>query len=212
MSPKRPNRHLWSAVARRCRRYSCLLAAYYATLLAGCQQEMANQARVETYESAAFFPNQTASRPHVPGTIARGQTWNATVETTGMAGQKYVGNPMKISHKVLRRGREQYLINCRHCHGTAGYGDGMVVQRGFPSPPTFHQDRLRDVADGRIFEVITKGHGRMPAFGNLISVQDRWGIVAFVRALQLSQHVEASELTDSDRAALSAPSVEQNGP
>lgn len=212
MSLNQLKRRPWATASGRLLRRSCTLAASGAIMLAGCQQEMANQARLEKYESAAFFLDRTGSRPHVPGTIARDDTWIANVETTGKSGQKHVRSPFEVSRRQLRLGYDQYLVNCRHCHGTAGYGDGTVVQRGFPRPPSYHQERLRKAADGRIFEVITKGHGRMPAFGSLISVEDRWAIVAFVRALQLSQHAEDSELTDSDRSALSALAVEQNGP
>ena len=173
MSPRHLERLLWIAVARVPRRQSYLLSALVAGMLIGCEQEMANQARIETYESAAFFADRTGSRPPVPGTIARGQIWVASPATTGKSGQKYVRNPVRVSREQLWHGREQFEINCKHCHGPAGFGDGTVVQRGFPNPPSFHQERLREVADGRLFEVITKGHGRMPAFGRLISVNDR---------------------------------------
>ncbi len=212
MSPRQINRRALSAVAWTPLRHSYALTAVATLLLAGCQQEMSNQPRVEAYESAEFFQDGIGSRRQVPGTIARGQQWVANAESTGMSGRKYMDNPLKVSRERLWHGREQFEINCKHCHGPAGFGDGTVVQRGFPSPPSFHQERLRDVADGRLFEVITKGHGRMPAFGSLISVKDRWTIVAFIRALQLSQHVEDLDLTDSDRSALSALPVDGNEP
>jgi len=188
-----------------------LMVIVVLVFLAGCHQEMADQARVETYEQAAFFADGSGSRPQVPGTIARGQAWVPSPFTTGMSGQSYVSNPEQATPEQLQLGREQFTINCQHCHGSAGYGDGMVVQRGFPKPPSYHIDRLRNVADGRIFEVITKGHGRMPALGNLISVKNRWAITSYVRVLQLSQHIDESKLTDADRAALSKSSDDRSG-
>lgn len=212
MSPRQIDLPLLIAVAMAPLRTSYALIAVATVLLAGCQQEMSNQPRVEAYESAAFFPDRIGSRRQTPGTIARGQQWTANAESTGMSGRKYVDNPVKVSREQLWYGRELFEINCKHCHGPGGFGDGTVVQRGFPKPPSFYQERLREAADGRIFEVITKGHGRMPAFGSLISVKDRWAIVAFIRALQLSQHAADSDLTNSDRSALSALPVDGNEP
>ena len=126
-----------------------------------------------------------------------------TPVTSGRRDDKLVErNPLPITFTLLERGRELFDINCDHCHGPAGYGDGMVVQRGFPRPPSFHIDRLRDVPDGRLFEIITNGHGRMPAFRKLIAPEDRWAITAYVRALQLSQHADRAELSESDLDAL----------
>lgn len=172
--------------------------------LAGCHQEMANQPRVAAYDSATFFADGSGIRPQVQGTIARGQSWQHSPELTGKSGKEFVKNPHRITAERLARGQELFGINCQHCHGLAGNGDGMVVQRGFPRPPSYHIDRLRDVPDGRIFEVITQGHGRMPALGRLIAPEERWSIVWYVRALQLSQHAPEADLTDADHAALSA--------
>lgn len=184
-----------------------LLAIALATtaLLSGCVQEMTNQPRVETLESARFFADGQGSRPQIPGTIARGQTWELTPVTTGKEDDKPIDrNPLPLTLEMLERGRLLFDINCDHCHGPAGYGDGMVVQRGFPRPPSYHIDRLRDEPDGRLFEVITQGHGRMPAFRQYLVPEERWSIVAYVRALQLSQHVNRSHLTESEQNALDA--------
>jgi mono/diheme cytochrome c family protein len=185
------------------------LTALFLVSLAGCRQEMADQPRVETYESASFFSDGSGSRPQVKGTVARGQRWQTNAETTGKQDGEFVSIPLQVTSDLLDKGHELFDINCKHCHGTAGYGDGMVVQRGFPRPPSFHFERLRQAPDGRIFEVITRGHGRMPALGSLIPHEDRWSIVSYVRALQLSQHVEESDLTSADRAALSTLSDER---
>lgn len=210
MSHKQPEVIQPTSANRASHRTSGLVCVVLVLLFTGCRQEMADQPRVETYEAADFFADKSGSRPQVAGTIARGQQWLASPETTGMSGRDYVRNPTEPAQQQLRHGQTLFTINCKHCHGPAGYGDGTVVQRGFPSPPSFHQDRLREVPDGRLFEVITKGHGRMPAFGKLISTGDRWAIVSFIRALQLSQNFEESKLTESDRSALSAASSHQN--
>jgi mono/diheme cytochrome c family protein len=182
---------------------SMLLFALGIALLAGCVQEMANQPRIEALEAGRFFADGQGSRPQVPGTIARGQTWELTPMTTAKRdGKPLDRSPLPFSSELLERGRVLFDINCDHCHGPAGYGDGMVVQRGFPRPPSYHIDRLRDAPDGRLFEVITQGHGRMPAFRTHIVPEDRWAIVGYVRALQLSQNVSRSELTETDLKAL----------
>ena len=95
---------------------------------------------------------------------------------------------------VVERGQERYQIYCQPCHGLAGYGDGMIVKRGFAKPPTYHQERLRKVADGYIYDVIANGYGSMYSYGARVPPRDRWAIVAYIRALQRSQNASASEM------------------
>ena len=166
-------------------------------VLCGCVQEMANQPRVEPLERSEFFSDGLGARTQVPGAIARGQIVDDDVVTTGReADQPTPTIPIEVTHELLQRGRERYGIYCAHCHGPAGYGDGMVVQRGFPGPPTYFIDRLIQASDGHMFTVITDGLGRMPALGSRIDPHDRWAIVAYVRALQLSQHADVTALPD----------------
>jgi len=175
---------------------------------AGCVQEMADQPRAETMEESRFFKDGQSSRPQVPGTVARDQRWEETPETTGKKDGKPLQRiPIDVDSKLLKAGRKQFGIWCSHCHGQAGYGDGMVVQRGFPQPPSYHIERLRTAPDGRLFEVITDGHGRMPKFGSRIKPQDRWAIVAYLRALQLSQNAspDALEASDWNRLNMKSP-------
>ncbi len=108
----------------------------------------------------------------------------------------------KWTAQFLARGQERYTIFCSHCHGPIGYGNGIVVQRGFPVPPSYHIDRLREMPLGTLFGVVTNGHGRMPAFSRRILPRDRWAILAYVRALQLSQNVPLSELSEKEHAQL----------
>lgn len=179
------------------------LAACALPACGGCVQEMANQPRADTLEESRFFKDGTTSRPQVPGTVARGQDWEQTPENTGKRNGKPVARiPIDVDAELLASGRKHFRIWCSHCHGPAGYGDGMVVQRGFPQPPSYHIQRLRTAPDGHIFRVITEGHGRMPKFGARIKPRTRWAIVAYVRALQLSQNAPPDALTDSDRAKL----------
>jgi mono/diheme cytochrome c family protein len=184
----------------------------------GCVQEMSNQPRYEPLEASAAFDNGMASRSPVPGTVARGHLELDQPFFTGKADGQLVSELPDSAladttmPELLARGRERYNIFCSHCHGRVGGGIGgdpeleplvgMVVQRGFPAPPTYHQDRLRRAPIGHVFDVITNGLGRMPSHGYLVEPQDRWAIAAYVRALQLSQYAPTGELTDADLARL----------
>jgi mono/diheme cytochrome c family protein len=172
-----------------------------------------------------FFPDGHTNRPLEPGSVARGQLRDNTALFTGQTGDEsdptkepnYVTEfPFPVDKPMLRRGRERFNIYCAVCHGRAGYGDGKVVQRGYLKPPSYHTDlsrgytrwkkdvSLRDVPVGYIFDVITKGYGAMPEYAEMIPPSDRWAIVAYVRALQLSQNVPADKLTEEDREKLKA--------
>lgn len=178
-----------------------LLAALM--LLTGCQA-MANQPRYDPLEASNFFADGQSARPAVPGTIARGQLPVSDVLTTGQVnGEPATEFPFELTDAVLARGRQRFEIYCTPCHGYTGEGNGMVVQRGFPAPQTFHQDRLRTAPPGYIFTVITEGFGRMPPYaGQVPAPDDRWAIVAYVRALQLSQAAPADQLPNDDAQKL----------
>lgn len=177
----------------------------------GCVQEMANQPRVDTLEESSYFENGISTLPQIEGTIARGQKWDETpVETGKRDGELIPTIPIEVDSQLLTTGREQFQIYCDHCHGMSGYGDGMVVQRGFPQPPAYHIPRLRNVEDGHLFDVITNGIARMPDFRARIEPRKRWAIVAYIRALQLSQHAPQQELSEEDVNALSEPHTEKD--
>ncbi len=194
-------RHLlgWSRIA-----VSTVAVAVALLLLAGCDN-MSDGARVKPLEPSAFFEDGASSRPLVEGTIARGQLGHTTDpfhtgrDAEGMAVARA---PMKLDAAVLLRGQERYNIHCSPCHGQTGVGDGMIFQRGFPKPGNLTEDRLRAVADGHIFDVITNGFGKMLPFGSRIAPEDRWAIVLYVRALQLSQHADMAVLDAQDVKAL----------
>lgn len=108
-------------------------------------------------------------------------------------------SPVPISKQLLNRGREQYNIFCLPCHGVSGYGNGMIVQRGFLAPPSYHIDELRNAPDTHFLTVITHGHGAMYSYADRVSVSDRWAIVAYIRALQFSQNAEWAKLPPEDQ-------------
>jgi len=111
-------------------------------------------------------------------------------------------NPLDLTPALLARGRNRFDIYCAPCHSRAGDGDGMIVRRGFPRPPSYHIDRLRNAPDGHFYQVISNGYGVMYPYGDRIDPDDRWAIVAYIRALQLSQHAPAGLLDPQDRARL----------
>jgi mono/diheme cytochrome c family protein len=176
-----------------------ILAALLLIPAFGCVQEMANQARVDTYEP---HPGLAGSGilPQPANTIARGQNWENGPDVTGLGDDGPIDRiPIEVTPELMEQGRKHFGIYCSHCHGASGYGDGMVVQRGFPSPPSYHTDRLREVPDGHIFGIVTNGTKLMPSLGARIPREQRWAIVAYVRALQLSQQANLQDLSEADR-------------
>jgi len=179
--------------------------------LLGCHRGMYDQPRYEPLEASNFFKDGQASRHLPPHTVARHQM-KATEEDLRLDEHLYTGKvngefatsfPMEITPQVLARGQERFNIYCSVCHGRDGRGQGMVVSRGFRAPPSFHIPRLRDeVSEGHIFDVITRGFGAMPSYASQVKVPDRWAIVAYVRALQLSQFATEKDVPDSEKAAL----------
>ena len=188
------------------------LLAIVATVLiaAGCRQDMHDGPRYEAFEASDAIANQPASRTAPAGTVARG--WLRTDEalyTGKVNGQAVAMFPFAITRDGLARGQQRYNIFCTPCHGRIGDGNGMVVQRGLRQAASFHQDRLRQETPGYFFDVITHGFGAMPDYATQIPVEDRWLIVAYVRALQLSQHASVDDVPADQRAALDAPASTQ---
>jgi hypothetical protein len=172
--------------------------------LPGCQQEMANQPSYRPLRPSGFFPDGRASRPVVPGTVARGQLRTDTALYDGRddKGDLVTEFPFDMTKDILERGRGRFDIFCSVCHGLTGHGDGRIVQRGFTKPPDYITDlsrgyalrgekkKLTEVPVGYVFEVITKGFGAMPDHASQIPVRDRWAIVGYFKALQYSQSPE----------------------
>jgi mono/diheme cytochrome c family protein len=193
----------------------CLLPfAFFAT---ACRQDMHDQPKYEIYEKSnfdSFKKDESASRPIPANTVARGHLKDDTHLYTGRLDQ--TGNqsqsqgsgefggfattfPFEVKAEDLQRGGERFNIYCSVCHDRTGTGQGIVVKRGYKQPPTFHSDRLRNAPAGYLFDVITRGFGAMPDYAAQIQARDRWLIVAYVRALQLSQNTKQDELSPEEK-------------
>ena len=183
-----------------------------ALLAAGCRQDMYDQPRYEPWEASAFFADGTSARPLVPGTVPRNPRGNAALGdelfSTGKVDGKDADEfPFPIDRAALERGQQRFMIFCAPCHGAAGDGRGMIVERGFSPPPSFHEPRpktgqtpvavhddLRKAPVGHFFGVMTHGHGAMYSYAARIPPDDRWRIAAYIRALQLSRGASVEDL------------------
>ena len=183
------------------RRLACL--GCIAILLAGCRLDMHLQPKYLPDEPSSFFDDGRSERPVVPGTVARGHLHTDellyTGKENGVVADKF---PFPMTRADLERGRERYNIYCTPCHDYTGGGQGMIVERGFPSPPSFHLDSLRKAPAGHFFEVITNGFGSMYSYASRVEPEDRWRIAAYIRALQLSQHATMQDVPESERTKL----------
>jgi hypothetical protein len=182
---------------------SSIFCLFSALLLMGCRRDMFNQPYSKPLEKSDFFPNQMASRPVVPNTVAHGELREDEAYYTGKVGTNLVAEfPKPITREVLFRGRERYDIYCAPCHSRTGDGNGMIPQRGFPHPPSYHIDRLREAPVGHFFDVITHGYGIMYPYATRVEPEDRWAIAAYIRALQLSENARLNDAPADKRALL----------
>lgn len=182
------------------RRLTLLVAVSSLVGLVGCRTEMYDQPRYDTYEPSSFFEDGLSARPLVQGVVPRG--WARTDEHLyfGRVGSELASSfPFAIDEDVLDRGRTQFNVFCSPCHGGTGDGQGMIVQRGMPKPPSLHEPRLREVPVGHIFDVISRGYGAMYGYAQRIKPRDRWAVVAYIKALQLSQNAPIDILDETDR-------------
>jgi mono/diheme cytochrome c family protein len=191
------------------RRPLALLAAALVVaggLASGCRQDMHDQPKFKPYAKSDFFPDQRSARPLVAGTIARGGLREDTLLFTGKVdGQPSAVFPFPVTADIMARGQERYDIFCSPCHGRTGTGDGLVVRRGYRRPPSFHMDRLRQAGPGYFFDVTTTGFGVMPDYAQQIPVNDRWAIVAYIRALQRSQRGTVADVPAAEASRLTNP-------
>ncbi len=191
-------------------RLSVLPVALCLAAAAGCRQDMHNQPKYRPLRGTAFFADGGSARPLVEGTVARGALQEDAAFFTGKSGNTPIKElPFPVDEAVLDRGEERFNIFCTPCHGALGTGQGIVVQRGFRPPPSFHEDRLRNADAGYFFDVMTNGFGAMPDYRMQLSARDRWAVVAYIRALQLSQHAPASDIPGGDptKAQPAAPAA-----
>jgi mono/diheme cytochrome c family protein len=161
---------------------------------------MVDQQKIKPLAENNFFADGRGSRLPPAHTVARGEMREDQQLYTGKVGHELAATfPMPVTRATLSRGRERYDIYCAVCHGATGDGNGMIVQRGFPRPPSFEEPRLRAAPAGHFIDVITNGYGAMYSYASRVAPEDRWAIAAYIRALQLSQHAAPS---DADPDAL----------
>lgn len=172
-------------------------------ILTGCRQDMHDQPKYKALAPSSFFSDGRSARPLVPGTVARGDLREDTDLYQGKVDGKLVDAfPFPVTKQILERGQERYNIYCVPCHDLVGNGQGMVVRRGFRAPPSYHIERLRQAPAGYFYDVITNGFGAMQDYSMQVPVRDRWAIVAYIRALQLSQHASLNDVAEADRSKL----------
>lgn len=175
-----------------------------ALFAAGCRQDMHDQPKYIPLRPSDFFGDRRSERPEVEGTVARGHLNddNAFYVGRGPDGAFVNEFPFPVTKAVMERGRERFNIYCAPCHDQLGNGDGKIVRRGYRHPPSYHIDRLQQVPNGYIFDVITNGFGAMPDYAAQIHPADRWAIVAYVRALQLTQNGKIEDVPADKRGEL----------
>jgi hypothetical protein len=179
------------------------LVALAAMCALGCRLDMHTQPKYKPDDPSTFFSDGRANRPEVADTVARGHLRSDELLYTGhVKGVVADQFPFPITRQVLERGQARYNIYCSPCHDYTGSGRGMIVQRGFPPPPSYHSDGLRQAPAGHFFEVMTEGYGAMYSYAGRITPEDRWAIVAYIRALQRSQHATLDDMPAAERAKL----------
>src|ERR1043166_4604981 len=192
-------------VAGRLPLFAFLLLTAGCCLLTACRQKMSNQPRYDPLEPSNFFADGMSARPRVPGTVARGElVIDDFLHTGKIGGKDGDGFPFAVTMDGMNRGHERFNIYCSECHGRLGDGNGMIPSRGYRRPPSYHTDALRNAPTGHFFDVITNGFGAMPPHNVQVPVTDRWAIIAYIRALQLSQNGTINDLPPDERAKLSA--------
>ena len=184
--------------------YALLVSALL--LLAGCREDMQNQPYYRPLRENDFYADKRSARPIIAGTVARGHLDADTYFYTGKVGSNdgdYL--PFPVTAEVMARGQQRFNIYCAPCHSMVGDGNGMIVQRGYKHPPSYHIDRLRRAPIGYFFDVMTNGYGAMPDYAEQVSAADRWAIAAYIRALQLSQHATEADVPQGQQIASAPP-------
>ena len=188
-----------SRLSKQALRLTCLAATLF--MIAGCDhlhQDMGNQPKNKPLSPSDFFADGRSVRTPVENTVSRSSLDNDQLMVT----KDSTSFPVSINDALLERGQERYRIFCSPCHGIQGDGNGMIVMRGMKRPPTYHQDRLRQAPNGYIYDVITNGFGQMYNYAAQVAPRDRWAIVAYVRALQLSRNARVADLPSEVRQKL----------
>jgi mono/diheme cytochrome c family protein len=174
-----------------------------AAAVTACRQDMHDQPKDKPFRESTFFDDKRSARPFVSGTVARGALREDEVFFTGKVGRDFVTEiPVKVTAELLERGKTEFQVFCSPCHGRTGRGDGMVVQRGFKKPPSYHTDQLRQMPVGYFYDVITNGFGAMSDYAAQVPPEDRWAIAAYVRTLQYSQYAPVADVPAERRPDL----------
>ena len=172
--------------------------------LSGCRQNMHNQAKAKTYRESDFFADGVEARPLPAHTVARGELREDAVFYTGLSAEGELANvpPMPVGREFLVRGQERFNVYCAPCHGRLGDGHGMIVQRGFKQPVSFHDERLRNSPLGYFVNNMTEGFGQMPSYAAQIPPADRWAIASYIRVLQYAENAQVADLDPAEKQKL----------
>src|SRR5579863_6364391 len=171
--------------------------------LAACRQDMHEAPRYNPLAESHFFADQRSARPMVEGTVARGHLQIDEARYTGKINGEDVDQfPIPIAKEDIERGQDRFNVYCTPCHGRLGDGNGMVVLRGFRQPPSYYSDRLVHAPVGHYFDVITNGFGAMPSYASRVESDDRWRVIAYIRALQLSESASINDVPADQRQNL----------
>jgi mono/diheme cytochrome c family protein len=187
----------------------CLRVSVAITLVlfvVGCRRDMQDQPKYKPLAPSRFFSDGKSARQLVDGTVPYSPEVKATPPTDL---SKMTTLPFALTPQVMDRGQGRFNIYCSPCHGRLGYGNGMVVQRGFRAPPSYHIDRLRQAPVGHFYEVMSDGFGAMPSYADKVAPDDRWAVAAYIRALQLSQNAAINDAPPEDRARLQSGGQKQ---
>ncbi len=207
-----PNIGNWMLGVGRSSAHAVVIAAACVALV-GCRQDMHDAPSYDPLQGTTFFANGAASRPLVANTVARGQLRADEHLYTGkINGQVATEFPMPVTKAVLDRGQERFNVYCSPCHGRTGEGNGMIVQRGFRQPPSYHDERLRNAPVGYFFDVMTNGFGAMQDYSAQVTVPDRWAIAAYIRVLQVSRSATVNDVPADRRGDLDRPAEAQAPP
>jgi len=172
-----------------------------------CRQDMQDQPKYKPLAPSRFFSDGKSARQLVEGTAPYIPEGKATPPITDLS--KMTTLPFALTPQVMDRGQERFNIYCSPCHGRLGYGNGMVVQRGFRAPPSYHIDRLRQAPVGHFYDVMNNGFGAMPSYADKVAPDDRWAVAAYIRALQLSQQATINDAPPEVRAKLQSGGQKQ---
>ncbi len=188
-----------------------LIASCLVVFVAGCHTDMWRQPKTEPMDRSEFFADGQSARPLIPGTIARGNLRADDAFYTGAVNGKWVDKmPIEVTKALVERGQDRFNVYCSPCHGRLGDGNGMVAHRGLQlvrPVGNYHTNRLRKMPVGHFYDVITNGYGAMYSYASRVEPQDRWAIVSYIRALQLSQN---APVTDEVKAAIEKQEAAKN--